>query len=349
VRYRTFVILYLADKFRGERSINGLYHLLKGKKSSQTIQDAKLYGVSFLFQTMSHLTQTNIQTEINTFVHNHWVENGSDEHVFLSDEGKNALKKGHGTFRFPPYLDGWAYGDQTVILWRRLSLYIQSLSNMLAGQQRFLPIIREPEVMQWVKRHFPYRDGEMIEKAEALYDEISSFLDELPERDASVFMLRLSGASRTGLTFQQIGERLGGDDDEIRMMFQGVLHRLFRVLNCNADTYRLLYTFIEDVNPLSLTMTTRKTHRFIQEGKSIEEITRRRGLKQGTIEDHLVELALHAPEFSIDAYVRPKRQQAIAAAVRETGSKKLKTIKEQLADDTGYFEIRLVMAKLGDV
>lgn len=53
-------------RLKGERSISGAYHLLHGKRSAQTVQDAALFQVQPLFgickemtgPTLNQLTQT---------------------------------------------------------------------------------------------------------------------------------------------------------------------------------------------------------------------------------------------------------------------------------------------------
>ncbi|MEK1830637.1 helix-turn-helix domain-containing protein [Priestia megaterium] len=80
-------------------------------------------------------------------------------------------------------------------------------------------------------------------------------------------------------------------------------------------------------------------------GKKLEEIAYIRRLKESTIEDHIAELALFVPSFSIDAYVSPKQQEKIISAFEGLRTNKLKVIKEEVKDDVTYFQIRLVLAK----
>lgn len=80
---------------------------------------------------------------------------------------------------------------------------------------------------------------------------------------------------------------------------------------------------------------------------SLDAIIHTRRLKQSTIEDHLVELALHLPRFAIDEYVTPEKQQQIRKAIMAANTKQLREIRKY-APETSYFEIRLVLAKFGD-
>jgi uncharacterized protein YpbB len=79
----------------------------------------------------------------------------------------------------------------------------------------------------------------------------------------------------------------------------------------------------------------------------VEQISRIRNLKRSTIEDHIVEIALHIKNFDLAAYVPKDKEKRILEAAKETSAKKLKLIREY-AEDASYFEIRLVLARNGD-
>ena len=61
----------------------------------------------------------------------------------------------------------------------------------------------------------------------------------------------------------------------------------------------------------NLTFSTEKTYALLKQGYSVTDIMSIRKLKKSTIEDHLVELAIHMKEFSIDPYVSFEKQKQI--------------------------------------
>ncbi|MEK1830635.1 hypothetical protein AAAC51_20805 [Priestia megaterium] len=52
MNYIQVSILFCIKQLKGERTAYGIYHLLTGKKSAQTIQDGKILEFRFFF---SHL------------------------------------------------------------------------------------------------------------------------------------------------------------------------------------------------------------------------------------------------------------------------------------------------------
>ena len=106
---------------------------------------------------------------------------------------------------------------------------------------------------------------------------------------------------------------------------------------------------MSDLHQQKLTHSTQLTLQLINEGRSIIEIANTRRLKVNTIEDHLVEIVLSDRQFPIGDYVPNKMENKIWEAVNHLQTKQLKVIKQWLKDDEiSFFQIRLVLAKVGD-
>lgn len=95
-----------------------------------------------------------------------------------------------------------------------------------------------------------------------------------------------------------------------------------------------------------LTTSTHKTLELVQKGFSIDQIAHIRSLKKATIEDHIVELSIHEPSFSIEPYVSSEEQQAIHEIAFQLQTNKLKLIKENLEHPFTYFQIRLALTRM---
>ena len=86
-----------------------------------------------------------------------------------------------------------------------------------------------------------------------------------------------------------------------------------------------------------------QTKQLLQQGMSIEETAKQRGLKKSTIAKHLESLIQSGEQFDLRPLL-PSRERfdKISAAFAETGSTYLSPVKEILGDDYSYDEIRLV-------
>ena len=61
------MILFCLHKINGERTIYSIYHLLKGKKSSQTIQDTHLFHLQPFYQTYTNLSRNDLEVQLKNF------------------------------------------------------------------------------------------------------------------------------------------------------------------------------------------------------------------------------------------------------------------------------------------
>lgn len=346
MNYLISVILYIISKFGSERSISGIFHLLTGKKSSQTIQDGRFFNILFLFNTMNHLTRNDINEAVNYLLNHGFIEGITEEHFILSTKGIEYIDKEFKLQQgFPEYLDGWKYHRKASLFWKRYSFMVQCLSNLIQGNHHFLPITRDLEIQRWIKGKIP-RDLESRKKlTTAVYMDTMNFLSKLDDTKACYFVQRLSSKEKVGLTHEQCAILINFEENFARMQFQGILHQLLYEMEEDKAKYPALQLFVEDMEEEhTLTTSTRKTYDLLRQGKSLPQISRIRGLKLNTIEDHIVEIAINIPTFTIETFINLEKQRRIKEVIKNTRTKRLKLIKEQLDDEISYFEIRLVFA-----
>ncbi|WP_449538372.1 helix-turn-helix domain-containing protein [Ferdinandcohnia sp. Marseille-Q9671] len=347
--FRSILLLYCLHKFNGERTIYGMYHLLNGKKSSQTIGDANLFGLAHLFGVLRPIQREQIEEDINNLIENKLIEEITPTKYILTPRGKAALDRNLEQKPVPKYLNGWKYNDQALTLWRRLSLLSQSLSNLIQDSKQYTPIQQDDTVVNWVKG-FLMKDGHnRFELAESIYHELLTCLELVSEIEATIFVLRLTSSSRIGYTIEQISDLLKEDETWCHVMFIHTLHRIVQHLESSAPDFPILVSMIEKnrQEDILLTASTKSTYKLLLQGKSIEEVALLRDLKRNTIEDHIVEVAHHNPEFSIDPFVPPEHQEIILSTYNALGTKQLRSLKEKLPSTITYFGIRLVLAKIG--
>ncbi|WP_261129177.1 helix-turn-helix domain-containing protein [Bacillus sp. Marseille-Q3570] len=346
VNYRDSIILLGIERLDGERTTSGLYHLLNGKKSSQTVQDGRLFRLSHLFGILKGYSFTDFERKLNDLHNDGLIETYDGNHAHMTKFGLTQLRNQLEQHRIPESLDCWRYGDLSSVFWRRITLFIQTLSHILKGDHHFYPIQNDPETLHWVKRSFPRDEGTRSKLAYLLFQELKSLLKPLGDRSADNVVLRLSRTGRIGQTTDQVAERLNLDPMECHVHFQATLHHMMKRIVEDRKAFPVLSSFIADMEQrFSLTESTRRTYHLIKKGLSLEEIASVRNLKPSTIEDHIVELAIHIPDMDIDGYIPETDQMRIVEASGLLGTKKLKAIKQELGEDLNYFQIRLTLAK----
>src|SRR5690348_8249605 len=115
------VILFCLKQLNGERTIYSIYHLLNGKKSSQTIQDAHLFSLKEFFGVYGELTREAFEQITEDLFRKNLIDICGEQQYQLTVAGLEYLESKW----FDHYLDGWNYHTYTMLFWDRLSLLTQ--------------------------------------------------------------------------------------------------------------------------------------------------------------------------------------------------------------------------------
>ncbi|MFD2704406.1 helix-turn-helix domain-containing protein [Salibacterium lacus] len=342
--FRRQMFLLLAERMNQERSIQALYHILTGKKSSQTIQDIKWYNVTYFFRMFPYWKETEFENDTNDLQYHRYIASHNNR-VLITEQGRSQNDNFRTSYSWPPIYNGWLYGKSAAVFWKRTALFVQCLSQTLAGNRRFLPVFEDISVQHWLKKNWPKTIEEKQQTASVLFDELRELLGELDERDAFLIMNRLTGYHLTGQTWTQLSTRLQMSEDECHFRFLGSVHFLLEHADRSAVLRRAASGLeVWDV----LTETTKKTLHYMNEGWGMERIARVRNLKRSTIEDHVVEIASEQTGFPIGDYVAKEDQNLILHHASALETKRLKVLKEAAQPkELDYFSIRLTLAFYG--
>ena len=142
------IILHMVDRLKEERTISAPFHLIRGKRSGQTIQDVKSYHLTKFFSLFPKLTKQSYDQIIHQMIHSGWLRVNDMSVPQITELGKNILKQ------MPDlHLNGWLYRGNERIFFQRLSLVTQTLSHVKAKNLSFVPLQKDEKIQNWV-RHF---------------------------------------------------------------------------------------------------------------------------------------------------------------------------------------------------
>jgi uncharacterized protein YpbB len=338
------ILLYCLKQLNGERTIYSIYHLLNGKKSSQTLQDAHLFSLKRYFRILEPLTREYFDKMINHLLERQLVEPCGEQRLLLTSAGEDYLIN-HSQ---PYYVNGWRYQPFTLLVWERLSLLVQVTSNFTFQETKYIPIQKNVEVHNWLKGFLKSTFIPKSELGKSLFSELVEILEQARDVNPDVLIFRLTGYEQIGMTSSQIGKKLKLDSTHYHLEFINIIHCLIHFVDSNPSRFKVLSSLVDSLDQKdSLTLSARKTLELLNQGFTGEEIASIRNLKISTIEDHLVEFALNVKDFSINSYVDKEIQLKILEISRRESTRELKVIRNNLKT-ASYFQIRLVLAKYGD-
>ncbi|KMK76479.1 helix-turn-helix domain-containing protein [Alkalihalobacillus pseudalcaliphilus] len=335
-----YIIVDTINRCKGQKSLVGYWSILQGKRTVQTIQDTHLFGLTNYFGLFSFLTQEEFTTYIDTL---------QKEQILLTDlQLSEKAKKLHveSCEKFNQFeWNGWNYHRIDQTFWRRLILFIQTITSV-SKKQNFVPIVSDWEIQKEVKQIVLTLKKRSDVTLEQLHKELATFLQTMTKEQAELFVHQLSGSQLIGLTISQAAELILVDRDEAYLLHKATLHELLQQLYEQPNAYPVLSLLhLNQQKKQKLSHSTEITKQYYYQGFSVEEISKKRDLKLATIQDHIVELALLETEFDLYSLFDEPSIQIVEEAIESKKTKKLKELKEVLPEYIDYFMIRLVLAR----
>lgn len=336
------ILLTVLATFHNERTISAAYHLLRGKRSGQTIQDVGIFKIHAYFGVLPKLSRKKFDAEIDLLVSKNYIERTENGYYRLLEAGFEQANEG-----VPIAFDGWHYRGNEHNYFARLSLIVQSLSHQLSGIKAFIPIEKNDSVQRWVREFLVgnhYNKGILQQQ---LLEQMTESLQAaaLTDVQRECLIYRLSGYQMAGLTWQQLAFRKHMSEFDMQLYYISALHQWLNELYLNGAHYPLLAQLIQQIRvEVPLTDSAAQTARLYKEGHSIEAISQIRRLKTSTIEDHLVEIAMNDRYFALEEFVTQSERVQVFDAIDAYDTRKLKVLRE-LLPHLSYFQLRLVLAR----
>lgn len=338
------IILNMVVRMNEERTISAPFHLIKGKRSGQTIQDVKIYGLTKYFSLFPKLSKPTYDRVIDSMVQNKWLILSEKNIPKITSLGMEQVKN------LPTLqLNGWLYRGNERLFFQRLSLVTQTISHVHAKELAFTPVEKNEKVQFWVRQFlhsYNYQSEQFIEQySQELHTAFKC--SRLSDLQLTLITHRLSGFGVSGITWQQLAQGLNEEPIDLHIRFNEALHLLLDQIAVNHEL-KVLGKMSEGIRTSSsLTDSAQKTFGLYQEGYSFEQIVSARHLKSSTIEDHFVEIAMNEPTFFIEKFFPNEQIQNLIQQVKEQDTKKL-TILKSAFPNFSYFQLRLLLAVGGD-
>ena len=334
------LILSVMKFLNYERTVSSPYHLIKGKKSGQTIQDVGYYRLHPFFSVLPKLEKSVYDQAVSTlYAKGYLLEN--EKYIQLTEKALQWTSPSS-------FLDGWKYRGNEQIFFKRLSLMIQTLSHVHQREKTFDPVQTSEEIQLWTRSYLQRIDFRQREVYDRFKKEVELSLAKLPIGDQQklILTLRLSGFGVSGLTWEQIASLIDLDPMDAQLQMVETLHVWMDSLN--AIEQPLLFGLLTDLVQISsLTDSAQRTLKLFSQSYSLQEIAELRKLQTSTIEDHFVELAMNDPHFNYLPFVTEDMLKSIQKISSSQGTKRLRDIKIKVPD-ASYFQIRLSLAIKGD-
>ncbi|MEG0384461.1 MAG: helix-turn-helix domain-containing protein [Solibacillus sp.] len=336
------ILLKIFTAFQNERTLSAAFHLLKGKRSGQTIQDVGLFQLHPFFGLLPKLTRGQFDEQVDLLFAKNYILIEENGYYHMTEIG---IKQASEALLF--HFDGWHYRGNEHVFFARVSLALQSLSHQAAGVKSFIAVEKDEDVQSKVREFLVGNQFQQQTLQMKIYLEMEQSLEKIQvnEQVKTIIVYRLSGFQEPGLTWQQMAFGFHMQEMDIRLMYGSGIHQWLNEILGDAQKYPYLYQLAQGIRvDLMLTSSANETAKLYKKGHSLEQISSIRRLKLNTIEDHIVELAMNDVKFDSKPFLTSEDQQLIINASEDYQTKKLKILKE-IIPHVSYFQLRLALAK----
>ncbi|MGG1659610.1 helix-turn-helix domain-containing protein [Brevibacillus sp. NRS-1366] len=345
------VLLPLAN----ERTLQAAYYILRGRRANQTLQDVHLYSLYPYYRMFPRFTKEDWDKIVSTLFQEGYIQHVTREvpankpTFLITQRGKEYAQNEALRYRLDVWLKPFTQSDLAELLesfWQRLHLVVQTISQMLAGDLGFLPVVSDKRTQKWVRAELSEKAARTAWQTQ-LGDELFHLLQPLPKEVAELIVAQLSGASQVGKTLGQIAKQRKEAPVYLNLLLRyGLAVSIQRLLQ-ESEQFPLLSRLVEQNNKVDprLTESAARTYALIQQGLPKAEIAIKRGIKESTVEDHLVEMALRCPEWDYSAYLSEEMGALIIQTSEQLMTSRLRIIKDHLEASVSYLQIRLALAR----
>ncbi|MFC4404322.1 helix-turn-helix domain-containing protein [Gracilibacillus xinjiangensis] len=339
-----YILLYCIDALRAERSVANVYYLLRGKKSTQTIQDSHLYNLTNFFGVYRTIKRKDFNRVVDELVKMNLIKISEQGFAHMNEYGKEYLVNQYNKFQHL-YLKGMSYEKSAPQFLATLILLIQTVTNIHMKNYRFIPVIDDVAIQSNVKRFLQSKQLDMTILLKDLYDDLLQILSsrKFPEYSKDIFVDYITSANEVGLGQQQLAVKYNISKEDIHCYLMNMIHLILEEIRITAPTYKVLPYILDQKRKLPLTESAIVTYKYYSSGYTIHEIANQRNLKESTVQDHIIEIA-YMGEVKWSNHMNDKEFSLIREVLEKSNTKQLKTLKDQLPDFITYFQIKLVIA-----
>ncbi len=335
------LLMSIISKIDGERTIYAGFHLLRGKKSGQTLQDVEYYGLKKFFGLLPKLSTEVFDEAVAQLKNDEFIRVDESLLVYLTESGQAENNK------LPVYnFNGWDYRGKEMIFFARLSLTVQTISNFRADSKNFYPTQKDTEIQTFVKTVL---HKQLIGDASFSKDFQKELVELMVKSDMHdvqkvIFTHRLVGYNSLGWTWAQLGEALNLSPMTVKLYFIESLHMLLDTIEASNTTPFTKKLAVHIKVSSHLTDSSMKTKVLFQQGYAMEEIMTMRQLKMSTIEDHFVEMVINDELFPIEQFVSVEECESVYQKSQELKTKRLRLLKD-FFPTLSYFQLRLILGR----
>lgn len=318
-----------------------LIHVFRGRRTPSMLYLVEKYRLFSAFGLLPKLKRQQLNDCLELLVKKQLLLEKGEGYI-LTEAGNLAAKAYFEKHTFPSAIQSMEYAKARQPLWERFQLLVQVFSERTYKNSLYTPVVKHPSHQEGVRIWLQKQQKESQELTKLWIEETISFFQSLGDNRSNLLVNQLAGHGRSGKTKRQVAEKYELTPFECQLLIEDTLEEgIFLIRN---KKWTLLSSLLEDIQKetyFGLTDSTLYTAKCLAKGYSIEIVARMRKLKESTIKEHVLELALIQPNFSYQQYIPKKYYDELTTLLKGYPNLSYKEAREQI-DGVEFLHYRLV-------
>lgn len=293
----TFILALFRHGYKARTST--LFHLLKGRRTSSVLIYGFLYDCLRFIDFFPKLTEVKFNQLLTKLAQQGLLEiDYETNEAQITTAGLTYLENAAFSLSVYSLIDNYRFGKNQEEIWRMLQFSVQVTSHLSYQNNLYIPLESSPlyqrYLKQWLNR---YPKNQLISLVKANWLQLFS---KLPESESNYLAAQLSGYQVIGKASQQLQT---DEQEEIKKVLFSVntLHHLFAlIMELESINEQPLQRLIAPFIAKNQNQSMKETQQLLLKGATLEEVANYRKIKQSTVYDHVLELAICGDINSLD-------------------------------------------------
>lgn len=280
--------------------VSTLYHLLKGKRTSSILLFGFFYQLLPYLGAFPHLQEANYYQQLRQLEKQQLLRL-DEETALLTSKGQKQAEAFRRQMDVSA-VDYYRYGKTDAACWRLTKLMVQVLSFYQAETTQYVPLEAQPYFLFQIKKWLPGEDRFVF--SEQAIHELRDIFQQLPEETANYLANQFTGQRQQGKTRQQLIPETQQQEPLAQLYNSQQMHQFISMVD--QGSYPLIKSLLKDLLSQNYNRSMLQTRALFVKGASKQQVMKERNLKEGTINDHILEWAILDKEFPFSIFLPEK-------------------------------------------
>lgn len=336
---------YLLSYFNTDKeiSLSQILHVLRGKRTPSMFYITEINQWHHGFSVDKKIQRLELQKIINTLINDNLLTEKKTGYL-QTIAGKEKTAEYFETHYFPHKITRFSNVNLAKPFWERIQLYTQVFSEYSYQNTQYLPVIKNPNHQENVRQLFKEANKNIEAVFTQWVKEQRQLFEIIAEDQADIIGNFLTGHGRIGKTRMQIRKKLGMQADEFSFYFRDILEELIELIKQNRQSFPLLYQLLTQINEeffLGLSQSTHQSYQLLKQGANIQQIARKRRIKENTVKEHLLEMAFILTNFPVQHFVSTEMYAYLAKQFENDNEYSFKKAMTEITN-IEFYQYRLV-------